>query len=162
MFREFQPQDEVSLAAKVEEKGGVDYVRAHDTILRELSHYEDSIKSARLKATSKLDGNASSASANRDRYTKLRPEISERGSNLDNLKNDLHEDVKTAVARNMEVFELKFDLHKRQLQEGLFDVIHEDNDRVLQKLDAGPHDRIVNQVCPCARLCSTILNHGIS
>ncbi len=151
VFTEFKPQDEASLAAKVEEKGGTDYVQGNDTILRELLAYENTIVLANHNATSKVDATSAFTEqlSNAEQYAKLRPDISERSvqrSSLRELKSDLGEDWKTAVDSNMKVFQRKFTIHKRQLQKELSYVIHEENERVIQKLSAGPHDRIQNEV----------------
>ena len=137
--REFQPEDERSLVAKIKEKGGTDRVKEHDTVLRELIRYESDIQTAKSKSS--LSRNTS-----RDRrfakvqFSKYHPVIAERTdakSNLDILKQDIDEDVKTTVAKNMAVFELKFDFHRRH-QEEMFSV--------MQKLSTGPHERIRDRV----------------
>ncbi len=148
VFKEFKPQDEASLAAKVDEKGGADYVQGNDMILRELLAYEDSIMLANQNATSKIEASRAEQFSNTEIYAKLRPDMNEqitRQSSLKDLKNDLGEDWKTAVDRNMQVFQRKFSFRKKQLQE-LSLVIHEENDRIIQELSAGPHDTIHNKV----------------
>ncbi|THH02008.1 hypothetical protein EW026_g787 [Hermanssonia centrifuga] len=147
VFKEFKPQDEASLAAKVDEKGGADYVQGNDMILRELLAYEDSIMLANQNATSKIEASRAEQFSNTEIYAKLRPDMNEqitRQSSLKDLKNDLGEDWKTAVDRNMQVFQRKFSFRKKQLQE-LSLVIHEENDRIIQELSAGPHDTIHNK-----------------
>ena len=145
VYRDLQPEDEVTLAAKVAEKGGVDAVKKDDLALRELLRCEDNIKAANLKSTTKFDETVPSGLAGDGIYVKLRPEISERTaykSDLSCLKDDLHEDVATAVDSNMEAFERKFDLHTRQLHQELYEAIHEGNNQVMMHLKSGPHERI--------------------
>lgn len=149
VYRELQHEDEVTLAAKIEEKGGVDAVKRDDTALRELLRCEDNIEAANLKSTTKFDETAPALRASENFYVKLRPEISERTaykSDLSLLKNDLHEDVSIAVDSNKEAFERKFDLHTRQLQEELYEAIHESNNQVMKHLKSGPHERIHHTV----------------
>jgi hypothetical protein len=82
---------------------------------------------------------------------KTRPDVSERtmlnsAITLKELKADLHEDWRTAVKNNMDVFQRKFSVLQKQLERDLPDFIHEESDRVIRKLRAGPHDRIYDDV----------------
>ncbi|KAJ3554138.1 hypothetical protein NM688_g3261 [Phlebia brevispora] len=143
LFREYQSPEEHVIAAKVEEKGGVDYVKQHDMILRELIQYEDNLESAKTKSVERFGENTPAAQASRTHFVKLRPDEAERTafkSNLANLRSDLREGVHEATARNMETFEPKFDFQLKQIQ----NAIREENNRVIRRLDAGPHNRILN------------------
>ena len=151
VYQELQPEDEVTLATKVEERGGVDAVKKNDVALRELLRCEDNIETANRKSTTKFDETAPTAPTSDNLYVKLRPELSERTaykSDLALLKNDLHEDVSIAVEINMEAFERRFDLHTKQLQEELSEAIHEGNNQVMVHLKSGPHDRVRHAVSP--------------
>lgn len=65
---------------------------------------------------------------------------------LQDLKDELHEDWESAIARNMETFEGKFALYQRQLQDELSRVMREESNRVIDELNKGPHDKIKNKV----------------
>ncbi len=55
------------------------------------------------------------------------------------------------MQKNMETFEGKFALHQRQLQEELARFIREENNRLIDEVNKGPHDKIKNEVCPFLR-----------
>lgn len=153
MFLDLKPQEEQYVAAKVEECGGAELVQGNDAILRELLEYENNVESARVKTLVRMNSNLSTWRnfPGTEPLSKLRPDISERTTQqsaafLKDIKNDLREDWRTAVDKNMTVFERKFEVHQRQLQDDLASMIHEHNSRIIRKLSAGPHDRIRDQV----------------
>lgn len=65
---------------------------------------------------------------------------------LQDLKDELHEGLEAAVQKNMETFEGKFTLYQRQLQEELARFIREENNRIVDELNKGPHDKIKDDV----------------
>lgn len=152
MFRELRPQEETFMEAKVDERGGVERVQDNDRLLQELLEYEHNIQSSRHKGIVRMSSSMSMLPDPND--AKLRPDISERTMQnstvfLKDLKDDLQEDWKTSVEKNMTVFQRKYDLHERQVKELSF-VIHEENNRIIRKLSAGPHDRVYDEVRPNA------------
>lgn len=157
MFHDFKPQEEAFIEAKVCERGGVRVVQEHDSMLRDLLEIEYNLQSPRRKGIVRMTSSTSVLTDAVD--TKLRPDISERTMQnsttfLKDLKSDLREDWKTAVGRNMTVFQRKFAVHQRQLQEELSVVIHEENNRIIRHMSAGPHERIRNEVC-----CLVLFGH---
>lgn len=143
------------MEAKVDERGGVERVQDNDRLLQELLEYEHNIQSSRHKGIVRMSSSMSMLPDPND--AKLRPDISERTMQnstvfLKDLKDDLQEDWKTSVEKNMTVFQRKYDLHERQVKELSF-VIHEENNRIIRKLSAGPHDRIYDEVRPRRVVC---------
>ena len=65
---------------------------------------------------------------------------------LQDLKDELHEDWESAIAKNMETFEGKFALYQRQLQEELSRTMREESSRIIDELNRGPHDKIKDKV----------------
>ena len=65
---------------------------------------------------------------------------------LQDLKDELHEEWEHAIRKNMETFEGKFALYQRQLQEELSRMIREENNRIIDELNRGPHDKIKDEV----------------
>ena len=147
VFQELKPQEEVFMDARIDERGGAEYVQENDAILRELLEFEYTIESARFKGRP----DATSVVIEQPSNAKLRPDISERTMQnaavfLKDLKDDLQEDWKTSLERNMTVFKRKFAIHQNRLKKGLSLVIQAENNRVIEQLIAGPHDRINNEV----------------
>ncbi|KAI0340329.1 hypothetical protein BDW22DRAFT_412068 [Trametopsis cervina] len=144
LFRSFKSQEELYIASKVEEKGGLQLVQENDVVLRELLELESYVELAKGKSFARplADGILGHDSMDAEQSAKLRPEASERTTQrsalfLKDLKHNLDEDWNAAVDRNMVVFERKF-----TMQQQLASMIHKENDRVIQNLSAGPHDRI--------------------
>lgn len=147
MFEQLTPANELELARKVKEKGGAQVVRDNDTYLRELYEFETS-NTDEKKHTSK-GGSAENEVGFKPQASN--PRSSARSSSsytIQDLKYDLHEDWDTAVSNNLQVFEGKFALQQRQLQEELSKFIHEDNNRILDAVSKGPHDLIKHEVSP--------------
>ena len=149
LFGEMKPQEEVYLAARVDENGGIHAVEENDNILRDLLGIETNLQASGRKGILRMPSSASIHLETDD--TKLRPEMSER-TMLDStiflkgLKADLSEDWDTAVGNNRDVFQRKFAVLQTQLARDLPDYILRENDRVIQKLTAGPHDGIDDPV----------------
>lgn len=149
LFRDLKPQVEVYLAARVDENGGIQVVEENDDILRDLLGIETNLQSSGRKGILRISSSASLHLETDD--TKLRPDVSERTMLnstifLKDLKADLREDWETAVGNNRDVFQRKFAVLQTQLERDLPDYIHRENDRVIQKLTAGPHDGIDDPV----------------
>ena len=66
---------------------------------------------------------------------------------LADLREELREDSDVAIRKNFETFQGKFALQQRQLQEELTKVIREENNRLIDAVNAGPHDLIKHEVC---------------
>ncbi|KAJ7084934.1 hypothetical protein C8R44DRAFT_894044 [Mycena epipterygia] len=63
---------------------------------------------------------------------------------LEDLKEDLQNDPDTAMERNLERFNRKFDAQTRQIIEEVGRLVKRDGDRVISAVTAGPHDRIID------------------
>lgn len=140
LFIEDRPPDEQSIATKIDMNGGVGCVQHNDAILQKLMYYEDSLLSANSKSW-----DADSVS-NSNQHVKVQTDMAERTAQepyLATLKSDLREDVNAAAEKNMTQFATRFDLRVSRL----FGDLREENDHVIRKLDAEPHERIVNEVC---------------
>jgi len=64
---------------------------------------------------------------------------------LDELKSEFSEDVDLVLNRNMVIFTRKLDVQRQSFLE-LTAVVKTQSDRVIEAVDAGPHDRIVDPV----------------
>jgi hypothetical protein len=65
---------------------------------------------------------------------------------LANLKQELQEGVDESLSKNMVSFERMVEVQKRQLLEGVKDVVAHQSDRVISTIISGPHDRIIDKV----------------
>ncbi|KAI0090196.1 hypothetical protein BDY19DRAFT_887919 [Irpex rosettiformis] len=130
--REWTPGGEQQLARRVKEKGGAKYVENSDAALSELAGLDSpgSVeKNAKGGHSAILQGRS----------------VKEAAFTLQDLKDELHEGWETAVRKNMETFEGKFALYQRQLQEELSRVIRDENSRIIDELNRGPHDKIKDE-----------------
>ncbi|KAJ6591119.1 hypothetical protein DFH09DRAFT_1138663 [Mycena vulgaris] len=124
MFQGFVSPEQKEMARLVEQRGGQACLE-DDKALKELNEFEN-----------KLGGSQGNNSAHGSRTTKA--------SDLEDLKEDLHLEVETALEQNMAVFTRKFDIQKRQIVDELSRVIEREGDRVISAVTAGPHDRIID------------------
>ena len=137
LFKQMTPAEEVNLARRVDAKGGPQVVQGDDAILKDLLDSEpladDRTHAQESKATGKSQASGKSTPG-KSSYS------------VRDLKQELHEDWGTAVKNNMEVFEGKFALQQRQLREELSKFIRDENDRILDNINSGPHDLIKQKV----------------
>ena len=139
MFKQLTPPEEIDLARRVQTKGGINAVKDNDHILRELLQESSDRDDKGHSLTSEVrDRDAKNMSAAR---TKPRSTYT-----LSDLKEELFEDSDAAIKKNFLTFEYKFALQQRQLQEELTKVIREENDRVIDAVNRGPHDLIKHEV----------------
>ncbi|THH02037.1 hypothetical protein EW026_g779 [Hermanssonia centrifuga] len=143
-FCHFTPENEIELARKVEEKGGVQAVKNNDFLLRELDDFQGGADSGMKKGASSKTGGGS---ANHATKTESVNERSAQRSTftLQDLKDELHEDWDTALKENLKTFEGKFALQQRHLEQALSKFIHEENNRLIDEVNKGPHDKIKNE-----------------
>lgn len=146
-FHQFTPQVEIDLARKIEEKGGFEAMKSNDFLLRDLDGFQGGFASGMKQRSSSKAVREASAS-----YEKKTRGVNERSSQrstftLQDLKDELHEDWETAIRKNMETFEGKFALQQRHLQLALSKFIREENNRLIDEVNKGPHDQIKNKVC---------------
>ncbi|KAJ3543517.1 hypothetical protein NM688_g5844 [Phlebia brevispora] len=139
MFKEFTPQSELELARRVQEKGGLMAIKDNDAVLRELNDFATAdargfSKAGGPRAQSGHGGKISGKQGTESRTSST--------FSLQDLKSELREDWDTAVSNNMQVFAGKFALQQRQLQEELSRIIHEEQNRLIDEVNKGPHDLI--------------------
>ena len=153
IFEEMKPREEQYIVAKIRERGGTAVVQQDDNALRELLEFENCIEFAKQKTAKRVSshGNSLRDVPSFEQDAKLRRDKCERTTQhssrfIMNLKKDLSEDWSSAVDRNMLVFDKKFTVHQQQLRDNLSCMIHQENNRIIRKLSAGPHDRIRNMV----------------
>ncbi len=153
-FCHFTPENEIELARKVEEKGGVQAVKNNDFLLRELDDFQGGADSGMKKGASSKTGGGS---ANHATKTESVNERSAQRSTftLQDLKDELHEDWDTALKENLKTFEGKFALQQRHLEQALSKFIHEENNRLIDEVNKGPHDKIKNEVCLSSNFVTT-------
>ncbi|KAK7683623.1 hypothetical protein QCA50_013461 [Cerrena zonata] len=127
IFEKLAPQDLVTIKTMVKEQGDVDGVLGNEGALKKLNDYENSLDT-KDKSDLKSD------------YSRVRSAFS-----VKDLREELRYDFEVSVQRNWSTFEGKFQLYTRQLQDQLTKTINEANNRVINAVKEGPHDRIKNQ-----------------
>ena len=128
MFQELVNPEQKELSALVTAKGGVKALRNDDKVLR-------SLEEAANKASS-----TSSAEGHRAPHAKANDE-----KHAEDIKTDIFEDPGAAVEKNLTVFFRKFEAQKNQIAE-LTLVIKRETDRVIQEVNGGPHERLLDRV----------------
>ena len=71
------------------------------------------------------------------------------------LQEELQMDVQTAIRENMEQFQAKFIIQQRELEEQMRRTMHREGDRIIDAFISGPHDRILDPVCPL--ICADVV-----
>ncbi|KAF7319402.1 VPS13 domain-containing protein [Mycena chlorophos] len=92
-----------------------------DEVLKRLNEEENRLSGAQ--------GNSKEQSATKDKQ-------------LADLKAELKTTADAAIAANMEVFDRKFEIQRRQIEEAVERAVKRQGDRIIGAVLAGPHDRI--------------------
>ena len=124
IFDTLLPQDLASLKQKVKAKGDINVLMSSNTALKELNEEENKLSSHQGNERSKK----------RSDFT------------IEDLKVELRIDFDASLKVNFEAFEGKFNLYHRQLKDDLSRAIEEANDRVIDAVREGPHDKRKNEV----------------
>ena len=129
-FARAAPPEQQELAALVQKRGGPDAVMRDDAALAELLYYNVGPDSDAVKRTGREDD-----------------ELEEGSEGLAVVKRELAEGPEAAIRKNFEVFDRKFRIQQRELAEEVRRVVHHEGDRVIEAVNAGAHDRIMDPVC---------------
>jgi hypothetical protein len=124
MFQTLASSEERELTKAIDEKG-VKTIQKDEKLLTELMKMEPSTAVVGTKA-------------GRKRYS------------LKDLREDLR-DPEVAIQKNMVVFERKLEVQQKRLSEEVKAAIEKQGDRVINALEAGPHDKLddpVSQLLP--------------
>ena len=134
MFQKLLTPEQKKLADLVEKKGGNAILDDEDT-MKELSDVE-----ALLAPASGRHGSG--------RF------------DLAEVQHEIRGDPTDAIDKNAEFFNRKFDIQRRQIEEDIARTVRREGDRIISAVTAGPHDRIVDPVCPTPHLvlCGLMFN----
>lgn len=123
MFRKFVTPEQRQLDLLVEKRGGRAVID-NEQAMRELSDSEASITvptgRERLRPTKKFE--------------------------LAEVQHEIREEPATAIEKNAEFFNRKFDIQRRQIQEDIDHAVRREGDRIISAVTAGPHERILDPV----------------
>jgi len=133
LYREFVSPEQKKFAAKVEGMGGRDAVRNSEKLMRELAKEEPSMRRP-TKEESTPAARSGLGSDNRC--------DTGRSFNFLELKREIERPPDEAIEKNLEHFNAKFDLQKKQIEKK----ISQEADRIISTVIAGPHDRIFDPV----------------
>ena len=64
------------------------------------------------------------------------------------LRKEIKSDPDEAIQKNLDSFNRKFELQKKQIVEEITRALKVEGDRIIKAGEAGPHDRIVDLVWP--------------
>ena len=71
---------------------------------------------------------------------------SHRRFDLAEVRREISGDLTDAIEKNAELFNRKFDIRLRQIEEDFARAVGREGDRIISAMAAGPHDRIVDPV----------------
>jgi hypothetical protein len=134
----------------ISKHGGEAQIRNNDKVLQQLlkesSHLvetDDDTRRLAGGADGRDRGNAfdAGAVATGAGSSNVKPE---KPLTAETLKQELAENVNQALTKNMEIFERKFEIQKRQIKEDLARVVGREGDRIIAAVTTGPHDRILD------------------
>ena len=137
LFQEFVSPEQKKLAAMVEKMGGRTAVRDDEESMRKLSNEEPDM---RVPTREESAPAARSGSASDSRHG------TSRSFDFIELKREIESTPDEAIEKNLDFFNSKFELQKRQIEEAMERIITREGDRVISAVTAGPHDRIVDRV----------------
>jgi hypothetical protein len=139
-FQQLVSPEQKELSALVAASGGVEALRNDDKMLLVLEENANKASSTPGTEDSRALG------------TKL--------SDADDLKTDIFEDPTAGVERNQGLFFRKFDAQKNQIVDGLLLTIQRENDRIIQEVNGGTHERIRDRVSrPTSYPSTTCMPH---
>ena len=137
LFREFVTPQQKELAAKVEKMGG-DAVLENEQAMKELAGLETA-----------LTASPGQSQPGRDRRF-----------NFNELQQEIKSDPEEVIKKNTEFFDRKFDIQRRQIVEDVARTVGREGDRIISAVTSGPHDRIIDPVCPVFELCAAHISPG--
>ncbi|KAM5533025.1 hypothetical protein V8D89_013293 [Ganoderma adspersum] len=129
LFSHVVSPDQQELTALVQNKGGQVAVMGNDNVLRELLEFQPTT-SIELLRGAKNDGDVGSHVLVRD--------------NLAIVKQELFESPVLSIKKNLEVFERKFQIQQKELEEETWWTVHHERDRVIDSVTSGPRDRLID------------------
>ena len=130
MFEQLVSPEQKQLSETVAANGGVNALKHDDKMLLELERTAS-------KATS-------APGAEAPRVSRTKP--GDADPNTDDLRKDSFEDPDAAVERNQSVFFRKLKAQQRQIIDELTLVVKRESDRVIQQIQGGPHERLLDRV----------------
>jgi hypothetical protein len=130
MFEQLVSPEQKQLSETVTAKSGVKALKDDDKMLLELERTASKARSA---------PGAEGLRAPRTKPGDANPKA-------DDLRKDTFEDPGAAVERNHSVFIRKFEAQQRQIIDELTLVVKRESDRVIEQIQGGPHERILDRV----------------
>ena len=130
IFQQLVGPKQKQLSELLGENGGVKVLRNDDKLLLSLEEAASKVSGALSADGLRAQGGKTTA-ANR---------------NANDLRKDIFEEPDAAAEKNQALFLRKFEVQKRQIVDELTLVIKRGNDRVIQEVKGGPHERILDRV----------------
>ncbi|PIL33838.1 hypothetical protein GSI_03544 [Ganoderma sinense ZZ0214-1] len=133
IFPRIVSPEQQELAALVKKKGGPEKILGDNDVLEGLLAF---------KPTTALDRNKRGSGAGQDGAE--RNGHQDEAVDLPAVKQELFDSPESAIKKNWEAFERRFNLQEKRLTDNLAKIVRRDGDRVIQAVTAGPHDRILD------------------
>ncbi len=130
-FTKFVSPEQQELATLIAKKGGPMVVMGDNNALQELLKFKPGSKTSLGKRTDR-EGAESKGVTEKDE--------------LEVVKEELFDSPELAIRKNLEIFERKFMVQKRELVDEVGKIVHHEGDRVIEAITSGPHERILDPV----------------
>lgn len=130
LFRRLDSPAEREIGQYVESHGGAKACMANDAALADLE-----------KLARKKEESAGAVAVSQQARSNVKT-----SDIVEGLRVELSEDVEQVLKKNMVVFERKFEMQKRQLEQMMTAIVKREGDRVISAVISGPHDRILDPV----------------
>ena len=134
VFTRLVSPEQHEMLSLINKHGGADEVRENDEALKLLlvksSHLVEQGEDSLPPTESVVAG--APAKANK----------ANKPMDLKTLRSELSEDLKDVLTKNLELFDRKFEIQRRQISEDQEKIIRREGDRIINAFTTGPHDRI--------------------
>jgi dephospho-CoA kinase len=121
MFEQFVSPEQQEMANFINRNGGKSAIN-DDNIVRELIQLED-----------------------KSSFRGLETLRSKNPIEPDDLRQEIAEDPEHAIKSNANIFDKKFEVQQRQIED-LARTVRRESDRIISAVTSGPHDRIIDPV----------------
>ena len=129
MFQKFVTPEQRQLDLLIEKKGGASVID-NEKVMKELSDAEVS----------------TAVPFARERHKPAKKfELAE-------IQREIREEPAAAIKKNAELFNRKFDIQRRQIQEDIEHAVSREGDRIISAVNSGPHERVLDPVCLFVRV----------
>jgi hypothetical protein len=147
-FENFTSLEQRKVQGVIDGKGGIPKLKNDDKALEQLIQETKHIREKgedRLRPSAMLDIHGSSDGMDAQPSGNSDARNIDKPPSVKDLRSEWGEDIATLLDKNMETFRNTFELQRQLINEDLSKIVTRGTDRVIQEVQAGPHDRIKDE-----------------